>query len=66
MSFNIGKLAGDIWNYLEDNGGVATTFKLKMVLSINNSKLYLGLGWLLRENKITIEPLDKGYKIIKQ
>ena len=63
MDSNIGKIAGEIWHYLEDNGGVATTFKLKMILSTNNAKLYLGLGWLLREEKIIVEQLDKGYKI---
>lgn len=63
---DIGKTAGDIWQYLGDNKGTADTFKLKMVIGVNNASLYLALGWLLREDKIVIEALEKGYKISKK
>jgi len=61
---NIGQIAGDAWKYLEEFGEV-TSFQLKVALSVSNSKLFLALGWLLREEKIVIEALDKGYKIKK-
>ena len=61
-----GKVAGEIWSYLEENQGFATTFQLKMALSISNASLYLAIGWLQREDKILIDRLDKGYKIIKK
>jgi hypothetical protein len=63
-NLNIGQIAGDIWKYLEEFNET-TSFQLKVALAVNNSKLFLALGWLLREEKIVIEPLDKGYKVKK-
>jgi hypothetical protein len=62
---NVGELSGVIWKYL-DEFGISSTFQLKIALGVNNAMLYLALGWLLRENKINMESLDKGYKIIKK
>lgn len=64
FNLEIGNLAGNIWKYLDEFGSVST-FRLKMVMATNNANIYLALGWLLRENKIKIEPLDKGYKVSK-
>ena len=63
-NLSIGQIAGDVLKYLEEFGEV-TSFQLKVSFSVSNSKLFLALGWLLREEKIVIEPLDKGYKIRK-
>jgi len=64
FNLEIGNLAGNIWEYLDEFGSIST-FKLKMAMATSNSNIYLALGWLLRENKIKIEALDKGYRVSK-
>ena len=47
-----GEIAGKIWNALNENGQL-TGKDLKKAAKLKNEKdLYLGLGWLLREDKI--------------
>jgi hypothetical protein len=44
-----------IWNALNGTDGL-TTKELKKVLKIRSDKdLFLGLGWLLREDKLVVE-----------
>lgn len=53
-----GSNAGQIWNALNEKGTMA--FKeLKKVTKFTDKDLYLGLGWLLREDKITVEPVNE-------
>ena len=50
-----GETAGMIWNALNGTDGL-TTKELKKVLKIRSDKdLFLGLGWLLREDKLVVE-----------
>ena len=50
-----GETAGMIWNALNGTNGL-TTKELKKVLKIRSDKdLFLGLGWLLREDKLVVE-----------
>ncbi|GAI20689.1 unnamed protein product [marine sediment metagenome] len=49
----IGTIAGKILDYLVKHGP-SDTIQIKFSLSITNSQLYLALGWLARENKISI------------
>ena len=54
-----GVIAGNIWNALNENGQL-TGKDLKKAAKLKNEKdLYLGLGWLLREDKIQAESADK-------
>ena len=62
MEYLIGSTAGQIWEYLVINGSV-TSLKMKSVLGIPNSLLYLALGWLAREDKIEIAETGHTYKI---
>jgi hypothetical protein len=62
MPSKIGLTAGDIWCYLSENGK-ASPIKIKSVLGISNTILYLALGWLSREDKIIIEQDEYSYKI---
>lgn len=49
----IGTSAGAIYNYLNNNG--TTTFsKMKKDLDLKGNFADLGLGWLAREDKVTI------------
>lgn len=62
MMHDIGSTAGKIWNYLNQNKEV-TALKLKSALGITNTLLYMGIGWLARENQIIITEYSKGYKL---
>ncbi len=49
----IGTSAGEIYNYLNNNG--TTTFsKMKKDLDLKGNFADLGLGWLAREDKVAI------------
>ena len=47
----VGETAGIIWNYLYANGS-ASLIKLKSDAGLSAGKLHLGLGWLLKEDKV--------------
>ena len=49
-----GVIAGEIWNALNENGALDIK-ALKKMTKENEKDLYLGLGWLLREDKILSE-----------
>ena len=52
MNEKVGTIAGQIWNALNENGALNTK-DLKKAAKVKNDKdLFLGLGWLLREDKI--------------
>lgn len=47
----IGETAGQIWNYLNENGE-STITKMKKDLDLKGNFTELGLGWLAREGKV--------------
>ncbi len=49
----IGQSAGQIYNYLNDNGE-STFSKMKKELDLKGNFADLGLGWLAREDKVEI------------
>ncbi len=49
----IGQSAGQIYNYLSNNGE-ATFSKMKKELDLKGNFADLGLGWLAREDKVEI------------
>jgi hypothetical protein len=55
----IGQNAGKIWHYLEDHPG-ATMEQIEKELSLKESPVCMGVGWLAREGKLAFE--DKGRK----
>lgn len=58
----VGTVAGKIWHYLHENGE-SDILKIKLNLKINNTQLFLALGWLSRENKININQDKNTYLI---
>ena len=58
-----GALAGKIWEALNAQGKL-TGKDLKQATKIRADKdLYLGLGWLLREDKLVIEEVEKDVEV---
>ncbi len=49
----IGEAAGQIWNYLNENGETTIT-KMKKDLDLKSNFAELGLGWLAREGKVSM------------
>lgn len=59
MNEKVGTIAGQIWTALNENGALNNK-DLKKAAKVKNDKdLYLGLGWLLREDKVTITEAEK-------
>ena len=59
-----GELAGKIWEALNDAGQL-TGKELKKATKIKSDKdLYLGLGWLLREDKVSVEEIEKDITVV--
>ena len=60
----VGELAGKIWVALNENGKL-TGKELKKYIKVRADKeLYLGLGWLLREDKIDVTESDKEIFVV--
>ena len=56
MTTKIGENAGLIWNALQ--GGALTFKALKKATKLKNDELYLALGWLAREAKVSFAEGD--------
>ncbi|MBQ2121347.1 MAG: winged helix-turn-helix domain-containing protein [Bacteroidaceae bacterium] len=54
-----GEIAGKIWVALSENGEL-TGKELKKVIKVKTEKeMFLGLGWLLREDKVQTTEVEK-------
>jgi hypothetical protein len=62
LNEEIGRTAGDIWQYLDRNGE-ASALKLRSALRVPQSLLFLSLGWLCREGKVSVAPDEGGHRI---
>ncbi len=59
-----GELAGKIWESLAANGGSLTGKELKKAIKAKSDKdLFMGLGWLLREDKLNVEEIEKDIQV---
>ncbi|MFI3135380.1 MAG: winged helix-turn-helix domain-containing protein [Methylococcaceae bacterium] len=55
---SIGIAAGSIWQYLDSNGAT-TVAKLVRELSETENTIQRGIGWLTREDKITLTVINR-------
>lgn len=62
MMEQIGQSAGQIWSYLNEKGE-STLNKMKKDLDLAGNFAELGLGWLAREGKVTIEKKGAHTKV---
>ena len=62
MVNEIGKLAGRVWQKLNEKGPMTMT-QLKNSLKTDDFLLAAALGWLAREDKLTINKTGKAIKI---
>nr|WP_320038451.1 winged helix-turn-helix domain-containing protein [uncultured Bacteroides sp.] len=52
-----GIVAGQIWNALNGTEGL-TVKQIKKATKLVDKDLYLGFGWLLREDKVSIQEIE--------
>ena len=54
MSETIGKVAGKLWAYLDENES-ASPSRIAKEINISKNELQRAIGWLAREEKLIIE-----------
>jgi hypothetical protein len=59
MFAKAGEIAGAIWTALNENGALNAKDLKKAAKAKSEKDLYLGLGWLLREDKLNVEGDEK-------
>ncbi len=62
MNNMVGTIAGQIWVALNENGALNNKDLKKAAKIKTDKELFLGLGWLLREGKVTVT--EEGKDII--
>ena len=62
MEKQIGDAAGIIWKYL-DQHTEATLSELKQATKLSEQLVLMGLGWLAREEKLSVVQDKKGLKV---
>ncbi len=62
---NVGTYAGQIWCALEGKNALSQK-EIKKATKLKDKEFYLGLGWLLREDKINVtEGEEENYYALK-
>ena len=59
MSNTIGDAAGVIWNYLDKNGPSSVN-KVSTETGINKNDVQRAIGWLSKEDKLSIEMIGRA------
>ncbi len=59
MNEKVGTIAGQIWSALNENGALNNKDLKKAAKVKSDKELYLGLGWLLREDKVSVTEAEK-------
>lgn len=54
MSNTIGEAAGKVWKYLDNNGPTSVS-KITTETGINKNDIQRAIGWLSKEDKLSIE-----------
>ena len=60
---NIGTTAGEIWRYLDKKKGEATLARMSKDLDLDTNFAQMGIGWLAREGKISVEKRGNSTKL---
>lgn len=63
-SDTLGQTAGNLLEALKASGGDATSWDLKLKLHLSSSALYLALGWLAAQGKITLHPKELNFRVV--
>lgn len=58
----IGEVAGEVWDFLEENGETSVSGVTKGVDS-PGTKVYMAMGWLAREDKLEFLDQKRGNSV---
>jgi len=58
MPNTIGEAAGKIWEYLDKNGSASVT-KITNETGVSKNDIQRAIGWLLKEDKLSIEMMGR-------
>ncbi len=61
----IGTYAGIVWNILHNNNKAWEISELKKATELKDIQLWTAIGWLAREDKITLSIEKKGKKEVQ-
>lgn len=59
MRDTIGEVAGEVWDFLEENGETSVSGVTKGV-DAPGTKVYMAMGWLAREDKLEFFDKKRG------
>jgi hypothetical protein len=59
IDLEIGKVAGEIWQLLKEQGELSVSGVISAV-NASQSAAYMALGWLAREDKVIFERKSRG------
>jgi hypothetical protein len=62
MTAKVGEIAGKVWHTLQ-NGGEMSVAQLKKATGTDDKTLWMALGWLAREDKLTFNQNKTTLKI---
>ncbi len=62
MEAEIGNAAGILWRYLDQRGEM-TLSKLKQGTKLTDQILFMGVGWLAKEGKLTVVKDGRTLKV---
>ena len=60
----LAQTAQNITNAVKAEGGSCSSWELKLKLHLSSSSLYLALGWLAAQDKITLYPKELNFRIV--
>ena len=62
----VGLIAGEIWHFIDDNGGESTLSEI--LNSLNHPKEFalMSLGWLAREGHVFLREEGVDFKVIRK
>lgn len=63
LTIKAGEIAGKIWHALYENGTLSGKELKKKCGKLTDKDLFLGLGWLLREEKVETADLEKDITV---
>ncbi|PIU17907.1 MAG: hypothetical protein COT18_11615 [Elusimicrobia bacterium CG08_land_8_20_14_0_20_59_10] len=60
----LAQTAGNVLETLKAAGGDATSWDLKLKLHLSSSSLYLALGWLAAQGRLSLYPKELNFRIV--
>lgn len=60
MNEKVGQAAGSVWTVLNENGAMELKDLKKAAKIKTDKELFLAMGWLLREDKLTVTEEGKS------